>query len=48
MLIAIRAVQGFVVTACSTTSNAILADIFAPAERGRAMGIAAVPFLVGE
>ncbi|KAI8467611.1 MAG: major facilitator superfamily domain-containing protein [Monoraphidium minutum] len=47
MLLAMRAVQGFVVASCATTSNAILADIFAPQERGRAMGIAAVPFLVG-
>ncbi|GBF93358.1 MFS multidrug resistance [Raphidocelis subcapitata] len=47
VLLAFRAVQGFVVAACSTTSNAILADTYAPAERGRAMGVAAIPFLVG-
>jgi MFS family permease len=46
-LVAARAVQGFVVSSCSTTANAVLADIFAPAARGRAMGIAAIPFLVG-
>lgn len=46
MLLALRALQGFVVSSCATTSNAILADIFAPAERGRAMGVAAIPFLV--
>ena len=47
MLLALRALQGFVVSSCATTSNAVLADIFAPEERGRAMGIAAIPFLVG-
>ncbi|KIZ03910.1 Bicyclomycin resistance protein [Monoraphidium neglectum] len=47
MLLVLRALQGFVVSSCSTTSNAILADIFAPSERGKAMGIASIPFLVG-
>ncbi len=47
VLLAFRALQGFVVSGCSTTSNAILADVYAPEERGRAMGLAAIPFLVG-
>jgi hypothetical protein len=29
-----------------TTGNAVIADVFAPHERGRAMGIAAIPLLV--
>lgn len=34
-------------TACVTTGNALISDIFHPSERGRAMGAAAIPFLVG-
>jgi MFS family permease len=47
VLLALRAIQGFIVSSCSTTANAVLADIFSPEERGRAMGLAAIPFLVG-
>ena len=47
MLIALRCLQGFVVGSTITSVQAIIADIFAPHERGAAMGTFLSPMAVG-
>ncbi|GBF94820.1 MFS general substrate transporter [Raphidocelis subcapitata] len=47
MLIALRALQGGAVSAMMVSSNAVLADSWEPAQRGKAMGIFMIPTLVG-
>lgn len=46
-LIGLRAVQGAVVGSTVSVTQAIIADMFAPAERGYAMGVWTIPLLVG-
>jgi MFS family permease len=46
-LIVLRAVQGGVVGATATVTQGVVADVFAPHERGTAMGWFLVPLLVG-
>ncbi|KAI8471878.1 MAG: major facilitator superfamily domain-containing protein [Monoraphidium minutum] len=46
-LAALRALQGAAVAAFGVACNAVVADVFAPDERGKAMGVFAVPVLVG-
>lgn len=43
MLIALRALQGAAVSAMMVAANAVLADSWQPAERGKAMGIFMIP-----
>jgi MFS family permease len=43
VLIAFRALQGASVSAMMVAANAVLADSWEPAQRGRAMGVFAVP-----
>ncbi|GBF97583.1 hypothetical protein Rsub_10719 [Raphidocelis subcapitata] len=47
MLIAFRALQGAAVSAMMVAANAVLADSWEPAQRGKAMGVFAIPTLVG-
>lgn len=47
MLIAFRALQGGCVSAMMVSANAVLADSWEPAQRGKAMGIYMIPTLVG-
>jgi MFS family permease len=46
-LIALRALQGASVSAMMVASNAVLADSWAPAQRGTALGYFMIPTLVG-
>jgi multidrug resistance protein len=46
-LIGLRAVQGAVVGSTVSVTQAIIADLFAPPERGYAMGVWTIPLLVG-
>ncbi|KIY93653.1 putative MFS-type transporter ydgK [Monoraphidium neglectum] len=46
-LVALRALQGAAVSAMMVSSNAVLADSWEPAQRGKAMGIFMIPTLVG-
>jgi MFS family permease len=47
MLIVFRAFQGLAVAAFGVSSTAMVADVFPPDQRGRAMGLAILPTLVG-
>ncbi len=46
-LIALRALEGLFVSSASVSTQAIIADVFAPAERGSAMGAYMSPVLLG-
>ncbi|KAI8462481.1 MAG: major facilitator superfamily domain-containing protein, partial [Monoraphidium minutum] len=46
-LIAFRALQGAAISAFGVSAVAIVADVFPPESRGRAMGLATIPVLVG-
>ncbi|KAI8462244.1 MAG: major facilitator superfamily domain-containing protein [Monoraphidium minutum] len=47
ILIAFRALQGAAISAFGVSAVAIVADVFPPESRGRAMGLATIPVLVG-
>ncbi|GBF93552.1 hypothetical protein Rsub_06272 [Raphidocelis subcapitata] len=47
LLVAFRALQGLAVACFGVTANAVVADVFSPAQRGKAMGFASLPVLVG-
>ncbi|WIA12850.1 hypothetical protein OEZ85_006476 [Tetradesmus obliquus] len=47
LLIVFRALQGLAVAAYGSVGSGLAADIFAPCERGTALGISSVPPLVG-
>lgn len=46
-LIVLRAFQGLAGSAFGVSAQALVADVFPPDQRGRAMGFAAIPILVG-
>lgn len=46
-LIILRAVQGSVTGSCIAITQGMVADVFAPSERGEALGLYFVPLLVG-
>jgi hypothetical protein len=43
VLIAFRALQGAAVSAMMVAANAVLADSWEPSQRGKAMGVFAIP-----
>jgi DHA2 family multidrug resistance protein len=47
MLIVFRSFQGLAVAGFGVSAQAIVADVFPPDQRGRAMGLAMIPTLVG-